>query len=221
MRADMIESELFAGSRCDFDSLEPFGFVRDGNGYYYRKDFLGGQFRAEIRIAPSADDCEIRAKVTDLSTGEEYLPLRARHQQGAFVNEVREAYKAVLSQIRDSCFLVQPFFTAERTWIIPVKPDYYDVEQDFQRDGKIRWHRRGSVRVGDTVFMYMSAPVFAVRYQCRVISLIEEPRKEMLLKLEHRFPDSVMPRSRLQSLGVKSVRSARHVPESVIAELVK
>lgn len=114
-----------------------------------------------------------------------------------------------------------------------------------------------AVRAGDTVYMYMSAPVYAVRYKCRVITTDcipsddrsevnvpagthaahtnaadvrttnarakvaphDTPCKEMVLRLEKRYDDDALPRTRLRELGVQSVRSARHLPDAAIREL--
>ena len=47
----------------------------------------------------------------------------------------------------------------------------------------------------------------------------DTPCKEMVLRLEKRYDDDALPRTRLRELGVQSVRSARHLPDAAIREL--
>jgi hypothetical protein len=106
----------------------------------------------------------------------------------------------------------------------------YDVEQDFQRDGTILWKQTANFIVGDTVYMYMAAPVSAIMYKC-VATEVNIPykydngnyhiRKAMRLKLVHRFDDSDMTLSRMKELGVTAVRGARGVPNTLGCELKK
>ena len=120
--------------------------------------------------------------------------------------------------------------TEPREWLIPASPAMYDVEQDFQRDGTILWKQTANFIVGDTVYMYMAAPISAIMYKCVVIQA-DIPykydngnyhiRKAMRLKLVHRFDDSDMTLSRMKELGVTAVRGARGVPNTLGCELKK
>ena len=98
----------------------------------------------------------------------------------------------------------------------------YDVEQDFRATGTILWKQRGHIQVGDTVFLYMAAPVSAIRYQCRVVEGdIPRPPHDgagscpylMRLALQHRFREGQLSLAVLKEYGVTTVRGPRSVPE--------
>lgn len=118
--------------------------------------------------------------------------------------------------------------TEPKEWIVPASPAMYDVEQDFRRDGTILWKQTGSFIVGDTVYMYMAAPISAIMYKC-VATEVNIPykydngdyhiRKAMKLKLVHRLSEGDMPFSRMKEYGVAAVRSARGVPNTLGCEL--
>lgn len=118
--------------------------------------------------------------------------------------------------------------TEPRKWLIPASPAMYDVEQDFRRSGTIIWKQTARMIAGDTVYMYMAAPVSAVMYKLAV----EEAdipfrydngsyhiRKAMKLKLLHRFSADDMPLSRMKELGAAAVRGPRGVPPTLLREL--
>ncbi len=120
--------------------------------------------------------------------------------------------------------------TVTGEWLIPASPAMYDVEQDFQRDGTILWKQTANFIVGDTVYMYMAAPVSAIMYKCVVIQA-DIPykydngdyhiRKAMKLRLVQRFAEGDMSLTRMKTLGATAVRGARRVPNKLSCELKK
>ena len=111
-------------------------------------------------------------------------------------------------------------------WLIPANPHVYDVERDFAATGIILWHRRTDVHAGDIVYLYMGAPVSAVRYRCVVTATDlpgrdEKGRALMRLRLLCRYDPSLFPLERLRQHGVYGVRSARSVPYGLLCELEK
>ncbi len=55
-----------------------------------------------------------------------------------------------------------------KEWIIPANPKYYDIERAFDDEDEINWKQGAGVKTGDTVFMYVAAPVSAILYKCKV-----------------------------------------------------
>lgn len=115
-------------------------------------------------------------------------------------------------------------------WLIPASPSMYDVEQDFRRDGTILWKQTANFKDGDTVYMYMAAPVSAIMYKCVVIQAAipyrydngnYHIRKAMKLKLVHRFAEGEMTLTKMKELGAAAVRGARRVPNPLSCELKK
>ena len=56
-----------------------------------------------------------------------------------------------------------------KEWIIPANPKFYDVEAAFAASDIITWKQGAGIIKGDTVFMYVAAPVSAILYKCMVL----------------------------------------------------
>ena len=56
-----------------------------------------------------------------------------------------------------------------KEWIIPSNPKYYDIIHAFDETDAIDWKQGAGIKKGDTVFMYVGAPVSAVLYKCKVM----------------------------------------------------
>ena len=98
----MLESDFFKRSRPDFRRLTSFGFRNNSGTYDYSEVLPDGQFRAEFSVTESG---EIKGRVIDLETGDEYLPLRLENQIGSFSGHVREMYLDFLGKIDRECFV--------------------------------------------------------------------------------------------------------------------
>ena len=55
-----------------------------------------------------------------------------------------------------------------KEWIIPANPNYYDIIHAFDDKDEIDWKQGAGIKTGDTVFMYVGAPVSAILYKCKV-----------------------------------------------------
>lgn len=55
-----------------------------------------------------------------------------------------------------------------KEWIIPANPKYYDIVHAFDDEGEINWKQGAGIKTGDTVLMYVAAPVSAILYKCKV-----------------------------------------------------
>ena len=56
-------------------------------------------------------------------------------------------------------------------WIISNKPDTYDIDYDFYEFGKVDWYQNKMMSgflTGDTVYVYRSAPIMEIRWECIV-----------------------------------------------------
>ncbi len=108
-------------------------------------------------------------------------------------------------------------------WIIPANPHFYDVEAAFAASNEIDWKQASSAKAGDIAFMYLGAPVSAVKYKC-LITQADIPynyrnshitiKKLMKIKLLGTYPQDFMPFARLKELGINAVRGPRHVTEA-------
>lgn len=115
-------------------------------------------------------------------------------------------------------------------WLIPANPKYYDVEQVFTEKNEITWKQSNHVAVGDTVYLYLTAPRAEIVFQCEVTAVglpneTEHPqikiKQRMRIKLVRKFERGVLPMSKLKSLGVSAVRSPRRAPEALNEYIAK
>jgi len=58
---------------------------------------------------------------------------------------------------------------APKEWIIPSNPGYYDVVSAFEESDVIDWKQGRGIIPGDTVYLYVGAPVSAILYKCKVL----------------------------------------------------
>ena len=100
------DEDIFRRRTLRPEAPADFGFTPENGGWRYEEAFMDGDFRAEVFITPQG---AVEGRVMDLSTGEEYLPIRAKAHTGPYVGLVREAYGAVLRRIAESCFTETPF----------------------------------------------------------------------------------------------------------------
>lgn len=117
-------------------------------------------------------------------------------------------------------------------WLIPANPKFYDVEAGLGEspDGTVLWKQSSDIRVGDTVYMYVAAPVSAIRYKFAAQE-VNIPwaykdenvtmKKAMRLKLLERYDKIPIGRDILQNHGVFTVRGPRSMPRTLITEIAE
>lgn len=117
-------------------------------------------------------------------------------------------------------------------WIVPANPRYYDVEAAVtgKKGHRFRWKQSSSVAVGDTVYLYVTAPFSAIRYQCRAVEVDIPCRRDtehihmeraMVLQLLQCYDKTPVDLNFLRSYGVDTVRGPRRMPHSLACALRK
>ena len=116
-----------------------------------------------------------------------------------------------------------------KEWIIPSNPRYYDIIHAFDETDIIDWKQGAGIRKGDTVFLYVGAPVSAVLYKCKVTETgipYQYQDKNltitalMKIRLLKRYPPEQFTFERLKSeFGIYAVRGPRGIPNSLSAAL--
>ena len=116
-----------------------------------------------------------------------------------------------------------------KEWIIPANPKYYDIEHAFDNEDIIDWKQSSSIKVGDTVFMYVAAPISAILYKCKVLEAdipYDYQDKNlsintlMKIKLLHMYDSKQFTFDKLKKdYGIYAVRGPRGVPNSLSHEL--
>ena len=122
-----MENEVFKRTIVNFKKLEKYGFKKEENIYSFEKQFFNNDFKAIINID---DKGLVTARVIDLQMNEEYLGLRTE-MAGEFVNNVREAYKNILIDIKNNCFETKCFISNQANRINKYVLDKYNDEPEF------------------------------------------------------------------------------------------
>ena len=118
-----------------------------------------------------------------------------------------------------------------KEWIVPANPKYYDIEQAFENSNEIDWKQGVGIKKGDTVFMYVAAPVSAILYKCKVTKTDIPYRYDdakiqiralMKIKLLKRYRPTRFTFEKLKNeYGIFAVRGPRGVPNSLSEALKK
>ncbi len=112
-----------------------------------------------------------------------------------------------------------------KDWIIPSNPKYYDVIAAFEEADEIDWKQGAGIKTGDTVYLYVGAPVSAILYKCRVTEtdipyFYQDDNLTitalMKIKLQRKYEKDQFTFARLNDeFGIYAVRGPRGVPNSL------
>ena len=118
-----------------------------------------------------------------------------------------------------------------KEWIIPANPKYYDIEHAFDKAKEIDWKQGAGIKTGDTVFIYVAAPVSAILYQCKVTKTdIPYDYRDgdltikflMKIRVIKKYKRDVFTFEKLKNeYGIFAVRGPRGVPHSLLEVLTK
>lgn len=120
--------------------------------------------------------------------------------------------------------------TKPQAWIVPANQKYYDIMHAFVNTDTIIWKQSTNIRVGDTVFLYVAAPIKAIIYRCQVTKTnipyqYESPHLKithvMRLQLEKEYDHDLFSLKFIKQHGVSSVQGPRHVPQELLQFLNK
>lgn len=56
-----------------------------------------------------------------------------------------------------------------KEWLVPANPKYHDIEHIFDESDISDWKQGAGIRTGDTVYLYVGAPISAILYKCEVL----------------------------------------------------
>ena len=116
------------------------------------------------------------------------------------------------------------------SWLIPANPKYFDIDGAFAKDDTILWKQSSAVQVGDLVYLYVAAPVSAVRYKCKVLEVnIPYKYKDknvsmtrvMKIKRLKMYDPSLWTFEKLKTLGITALRGPRFAPDNFLKEITK
>lgn len=136
-----------------------------------------------------------------------------------------EALKAL---IEDSFQMVEKPKKAQRQWLIPANPKYYDIDKAISESPDcFIWKQSNSIKPGDIVYLYIAAPVSGIVYQCEVLRTDipynyadENVRMAAVMELKMlRKYDVPISFAVLKKHGVNAVRGPRGIPASLLKEI--
>ncbi len=117
-----------------------------------------------------------------------------------------------------------------KEWLVPANPKHYDVIHAFDDKAEIDWKQGRGIIVGDTVFLYATAPVSAILFKCSVTKTdipFDYAEKGltitalMKIKLLKRYKPDEFPFALLKGeYGIYAVRGPRGIPHS-LSEMLK
>lgn len=111
--------------------------------------------------------------------------------------------------------------TVKSEWIVPANPKYFNLDRAFAKNKEILWKQSNNIQAGDIVYLYVAAPVKAIRYKCEVLKSDIPYKYEdtnlkinrvMKIKMTEKYNDEVLSFKVLNKYGIKSVRGPRNMP---------
>ncbi|PNY20212.1 MmcQ/YjbR family DNA-binding protein [Streptococcus parauberis] len=113
-------------------------------------------------------------------------------------------------------------------WVIPANLKYYDIDREFAANPEILWTQKASIKAGDYLFIYITAPTKAIRYACQVLEANipnNGYRKKtginqlMRLRMLEYYPDNQITFDVMKAHGVTAVRGPRRVHPDLLTYL--
>ena len=123
-----IVDDVFARKRPNFEKLLKFGFLHENDVYTYTFDFLSGEFEGMVTVH---EDGRVDSKVIEKALDEEYFAINVEGYEGAFVADVKEAYREKLQEIADKCFFKVTFKSNQANRLTALIKAKYGEDPDF------------------------------------------------------------------------------------------
>lgn len=123
----MLEDEIFKKYTVDWNWLVSYGFIKEEKGFRYVTNQVPG-FKTIVFVFK---DGHVKGTIWDTGLDEEYVNYRIESQNGTFVSEIREAYIALLKDIRVHCFKETPFVSKQANRIAQKILEEYQVSPEF------------------------------------------------------------------------------------------
>lgn len=116
-----------------------------------------------------------------------------------------------------------------KEWIVPANPKFYDAEHIFDDTDEADWKQGAGIKVGDTVYLYVAAPVSAILFKCRITKTDIPYEYEdsnlsikalMRMKLIKRYdPGDFTFEVLRDEYGIFAIRGPRGIPNSLSSDL--
>lgn len=124
----MLADDLFNNKIPLFEKLADFGFVFQDGNYTYASPIANTPFTLVVLITPNG---QVRTRVIDPDTKEEYTLHLSPTATGSFVGNVRAGYLAVLQTIAEKCFEKKIFRSDNAGKIIRYINEQYQNQPEY------------------------------------------------------------------------------------------
>ncbi len=119
--------EIFKRKQLNPKKLTDFGFVKNGDSYFYETEIMDKIFILCVNITENG---AIDTDLTEKENGEKYV-LYKTNVTGSFVGEVRNEVENVLRTISAECFETAVFKSDQTKRIIRFAKEMYGDEPEF------------------------------------------------------------------------------------------
>ncbi len=135
-----------------------------------------------------------------------------------------ETDETVMELLRESKRLTDRKGNRGTGFIVPSNPKHYDIETEFAKGTSQVWKQGKGIKKGDIVYIYVGAPVSAIRYKCIVTQTdIPYDYKEGSLTIKSLMKIEILeyidrkkcPLSKMKEFGVTTVRGVRYMPKEL------
>ena len=138
-----IEEMVFARKRWIEDRMLSYGFHKTKKIYTLEKPFLNGDFKAILSVTLKG---QVMGKVIDSMPQDEYYQLRQEAANGPYVNKVRSAYAALLTDIANACCGDVLFASPQANRLTQAILKRFQVNPDFPWEHSARYQSYGAFR---------------------------------------------------------------------------
>lgn len=125
----------------------------------------------------------------------------------------------------------------DEKWIIPCNLNHFDIEKHFSQTKRVVWRNPFTIKMGDFAYIYLTAPISAIVFRCRVISdkvsdedlqnnqyaipkkrshnYFSKKTKYIIMELDRVYPKGMLTLDKLRLHGLRQVqiqaRANRHL----------
>lgn len=152
----------------------------------------------------------------------------------ALDERVSDAYLMELLQESHALSIAKPKGKSSRriageplAWFVPANPRYFDIEAAFRAQDEISWKQGGKFEPGDIAYMYVGAPVSAIRYKCLVTATDCGTYTNhkgrtctfMMIRKLKEYDPSRYPWSKIKETGLGTAQGTKYIPPKLKALL--
>lgn len=127
----LYQGKIFKNQKFIINHLLAYGFIQKDDHYIYSVNLMKNSFTLNISIKiPN----EIKIKIIDLETNEEYIPAYIQNINGGFVGKIQKECETVLTDIAEKCTIKEIFKSDYAKKIIKYISEKYKTEPEYLWD---------------------------------------------------------------------------------------